>query len=96
MPETLPTLLNQDYAGKYSIVLVDDVSDDGTGEMAARIAKNLDCVDRLRVLPGRPLPDGWTGKVWAMQQGTSTTEAPSAEYILFTDADISYPSGRFA
>ncbi len=91
LPETLPTLLQQDYPGEYRIVLVDDVSQDGTGEMAARIAKSTGCADRLQVLQGTPLPEGWAGKVWAMHQGVSTSEAPPTDYILFTDADISYP-----
>ena len=77
LPETLPTLFHQDYAGEYRIVLVDDLSHDGTAEIAAQIAVNMGCADRLQVVQGRPLPDEWTGKVWAMQQGVSTIGAPA-------------------
>lgn len=91
LQETLPTLLQQDYSGMFHVVLVDDVSDDGTGELAAQISSNIGHADRLTVLPGKPLPPGWTGKVWAMHQGASTTDVPPADFILLTDADISYP-----
>jgi len=38
LPETLPTLLAQDYPGAFSVVLVDDASIDGTGAVAAALA----------------------------------------------------------
>jgi hopene-associated glycosyltransferase HpnB len=37
LPDTLPTLLAQDYAGAFSVVLVDDASTDGTGAVAAAL-----------------------------------------------------------
>ena len=84
LPRTLPTLLAQDYAGQFSVVLVDDESADGTPGVAAR----LDQARRLKVISGSPTPPGWAGKVWAMEQGTRAAGDP--EYLLFTDADISY------
>jgi hopene-associated glycosyltransferase HpnB len=38
LPETLPTLLAQDYPGAFSVVLVDDASTDGTGAVAEALA----------------------------------------------------------
>jgi hopene-associated glycosyltransferase HpnB len=38
LPETLPTLLAQDYPGAFCVVLVDDASTDGTGAVAAALA----------------------------------------------------------
>ena len=35
LPVTLPALLRQDYAGEFHVIVVDDGSDDGTGEVAA-------------------------------------------------------------
>jgi glycosyltransferase involved in cell wall biosynthesis len=48
----------------------------------------------LLVVAGRPLPEGWAGKVWAMAQGAAA--AGDAEYLLFTDADIAYAPGSVA
>jgi hopene-associated glycosyltransferase HpnB len=87
LPHTLPTLLSQDYAGQFSVVLVDDESTDGTPDVAAR----LDQAGRLKVISGSPPPPGWAGKVWAMGQGVQAAGDP--EYLLFTDADISYAPG---
>ena len=87
LPRTLPTLLGQDYAGQFSVVLVDDESADGTPDVAVR----LDRAGRLKVISGSPTPPGWAGKVWAMAQGVQAAGDP--EYLLFTDADISYAPG---
>jgi hopene-associated glycosyltransferase HpnB len=90
LPLTLPTLLGQgeDYPGSFRVVLVDDCSDDGTGEIAARIGG-----DALTVLPGKPRPDGWAGKVWAMAQGLDQALESDPAYLLFTDADIAWGRG---
>src|SRR5436190_37167 len=52
-------------AAQVPIVLVDDASDDGTAD-AARAAASPDV---LRVIEARPLPAGWTGKMWAVSEG---------------------------
>lgn len=80
---SLSSLLAQDYAGDFRIILVDDQSEDGTGEAARALA-----AERLTVLTGAPRPPGWTGKLWAMKQG-SQAAAPSA-FLWFTDADIAH------
>jgi hopene-associated glycosyltransferase HpnB len=90
LPGTLPTLLAQEYPGSFSVVLVDDDSSDGTGSVAAEIGRG----GRLRIVPGRPPPPGWAGKVWAMQQGLRA--AGDASYVLFTDADIAWAPGTVA
>ncbi|MFC7553903.1 glycosyltransferase [Pseudoroseomonas wenyumeiae] len=58
------SLLQQDYPGPFRVVLVDDGSTDGTAAAAGTDP-------RLEVLPGAPLPAGWTGKLWAQQQGVA-------------------------
>ena len=88
--ETLPSLLNQNYAGEFHVILVDDHSDDGTSEVARNIAQTLHQEDRLQILKSAPLPNGWAGKVWAMQNGLHEVP-PDAEYVLLTDADIRHP-----
>lgn len=78
---SLRSLLAQDYQGPLRIVLVDDGSSDGTGDIARAIGD-----PRLTVMTGNPRPSGWSGKLWAVAQGL--TEAEGAEFILLTDADI--------
>ena len=73
-------------------MLVDDGSDDGTAAVLWRAAAALGGAERLEVLRGKPLPAGWTGKLWALQQGvdhaTACGEPP--DYLLLTDADIGH------
>ena len=56
----------------------------------ARTAAEAGAADRLTVLSGRPLPAGWTGKLWAIKQGVEHAEASEPRYLLLTDADIAY------
>ncbi len=86
--ETVRSLLDQDYRGDFSIIVVDDNSSDGTAEAAMSAAKNDDEHDRLRIIDGAPLPAGWVGKMWAVSQGIEA--ASLADYILLTDADIAH------
>lgn len=87
---SLRSLLAQDYPGPLSIILVDDNSTDGTGAIAASLAESLPGGDRLTVISGAPLPQGWSGKLWAVHQGLGHEKARSADYVLLTDADIEH------
>lgn len=91
LPLTLPTLLSQDYPGEWRLVLVDDASEDDTGDVALRLAQQMGAEGRLTVLRGRPVPPGWSGKVWAMAQGVAEAAGLRPDYVLFTDADIAHP-----
>ncbi|MDA8249506.1 MAG: glycosyltransferase [Rhodospirillales bacterium] len=75
------SLLAQDYAGGFHVVLVDDGSADGTADIARGLGGA-----RLAVIAGTPRPAGWAGKLWAVQQGVAA--AGDAEWLLLTDADI--------
>jgi len=88
----LRSVLGQDYPGTLKVVVVDDGSQDGTGAIAREAAVKLDARDRLVVLQGRPLPPGWTGKVWALKQGVdfALAQIRKPKYLLLTDADIVY------
>jgi hopene-associated glycosyltransferase HpnB len=95
LPVTLPTLLGQDYQGEFRVLLVDDGSDDGTGPVAAELGEKSARGGGapLTVLAGRPRPDGWAGKVWAMAQGFAAigdSDGDASRYVLFTDADIAW------
>jgi hopene-associated glycosyltransferase HpnB len=89
---TVASLLRQDYPGEFTVILVDDQSRDATAQVARDAAAALGAGMRLNVLAGRALPSGWTGKLWAQQQGVEAAEAasPPPAYLLFTDADIVY------
>ena len=93
--ETVASLLGQGYAGEFRVIVIDDQSRDGTAQVARDAAAKLGKADRLTVLAGRDLPAGWTGKLWAQQQGVSQADAlaPPPDYLLLTDADIVYGAG---
>jgi len=88
MERTVESLLLQEYPGQLRLVVVDDNSADGTAELAQSAAERLHGSQRLTVVAANELPDGWTGKLWALQQGVELPSANAAEYFWFTDADI--------
>lgn len=73
---------------RINIVLVDDQSTDDTAKLARQHGP-----ENLRVLPGKPLPAGWTGKLWAQEQGRLQV---STEHVLLLDADIRLEPGILA
>jgi len=98
-------LLKQDYPGAFSVVVVDDHSEDGTASVARQVAADNGAGERVRVVNASELPEGWTGKLWALNEavahGTvSQAEMPNGgvfsaaaklpEFYWFTDADVSH------
>jgi hopene-associated glycosyltransferase HpnB len=86
--ESVQSLLRQTCADAIHIFLVDDNSTDGTAEVARRAAGETSRPSALTIIHGQPLPDGWTGKLWAMQQGIDQALRLHPEFLLLTDADI--------
>ncbi len=76
----LRSLLKQDYPN-MEILVLDDNSEDGTGQIIGSIAKKD---PRVRLLAGRPLKKGWLGKNYACHQ---LSKYAKGEYFIFTDAD---------
>ena len=74
------SLLAQDYPD-FEVLVLDDESTDGTGRLVAAIAAGQ---PRLKLLDGRPLEPGWTGKNWACAQLAAEAES---DLLFFTDAD---------
>jgi hopene-associated glycosyltransferase HpnB len=89
------SLLQQDFAGEWIAILVDDGSSDGTAAIARQAVAALPGQWRLNVVTGAPPPAGWTGKLWALKQGIDMAGrvAPETEYFLLSDADIVYAPG---
>lgn len=87
--KTVSSLLSQDYPGAICVVVVDDNSEDGTAEAAGDD-------ERLTVITGKPLEEGWSGKLWAVHQGLAAAREvdPEARYVLLTDADIVHDPGN--
>ncbi|MGD8371710.1 MAG: glycosyltransferase [Syntrophobacterales bacterium] len=75
---TLPALKAQGPG--LNIIVVDDQSTDGTAEMARKAAGN-----EALVVSGEPVEAGWSGKLWALEQGRKHIKTP---LTLLLDADI--------
>jgi hopene-associated glycosyltransferase HpnB len=82
------SLVQQDYPGEFHLIVVDDHSEDQTATLALTAAEKLPAGNRVTILPAAQLQNGWTGKIWAMQQGVGLATTLYPEYLWFTDADI--------
>ncbi len=91
---TLNSLLNQDYPGNLKIILVDDHSRDDTHLVARFTAQQSKNFTKLEVISAADLPRGWTGKLWAINQGINYAKQQTLppDYFLLTDADIEHSS----
>ena len=76
-----------DQGPHHSIMVIDDQSTDSTFEIAAQFNP------RIEVLSSKPLPAGWTGKLWALEQGRNRVNTP---LVLLLDADIELQPGVIA
>ena len=81
--KVISSLLNQDYPGEVRVIVVDDNSDDGT-------VSETGASEHLRVISGKSLEPGWSGKLWAISQGIESIDdvLSGSAYVLLTDADI--------
>ena len=67
----------------FEVIVVDDRSTDGTAQLVERLAAAAPA-NRLRLVRGADLPDGWFGKPWALVQGYREA---TGDLLLFADAD---------
>lgn len=78
----------REQAPEITVLMVDDRSDDGT----ASVAETAGLVN-LQVITGNAMPGGWTGKLWALDQGLVEVKTP---LTLLLDADIELCPGIIA
>lgn len=80
------TLAALEHQGQgLNVIVVDDESDDRT--LSIILQSNLQA---LKVVQSGSLPAGWTGKLWAQEQGLKQVQTP---YTLLLDADIALCPG---
>lgn len=81
----LTSLAKQNYPG-YEVIVLNDNSEDSTGEIIDRVAAKYPVIKKIH---GKPLDakDGWTGKCFACKQ---LADEAKGKYILFTDADTTH------
>lgn len=90
IPALIEALAAQNYPRElWSVLLVDDRSDDGTGEVATRCAREQNLPLTVRRITS--VPERWAPKKWALHQGI---EAATTEVLLLTDADC-LPESRW-
>ncbi len=84
------SLLRQTGQNSVHIFLVDDGSTDSTARVAREAAVAAGRAEELTVIAAGPLPAGWSGKLWAMQQGIDLARKIGPDFFLLTDADIEH------
>src|SRR5260221_598130 len=91
--QTLTSLFNQNYAGQFSVVLVDDHSEDATAQIARQTARERDAESRISIRLAPRLPPGWTGKLWALNEGVgqAASATPTPSTTLPETPDLSPP-----
>jgi hopene-associated glycosyltransferase HpnB len=94
--ETVQSLLAQTCADSIQIYVVDDHSSDGTATIAREAARACGRSQGLTVIVAQPLPPGWTGKLWAVQQGVEQALRLDPAFLLLTDADINHAPDNVA
>lgn len=76
----LESLHSQDYPN-FEIIVLDDQSEDNTASMIKFWQTKF---PKLKLVHGKTLPAGWTGKNWACHQ---LSEVAQGDYSIFADAD---------
>jgi len=84
------SLLHQIGGHSLHVFLVDDASSDSTAQATNEAAQAAGKFEMLTVIQGRPLVPGWSGKLWAVEQGVQQARALNPDFFLLTDADIEH------
>ncbi len=92
--KTLDSILRQSFKQKY-ILIVDDNSTDKTSEKSEIFLKRRG-IKNFKILKGKKLPVGWSGKVWALYQAVDFLKNKKFSHFLFLDSDIKMKENTIA
>jgi len=87
---TLNSIVKQDLKN-IRILIIDDNSTDKTHSIASNILKKKKV--KHQIVKGKKLPNGWSGKVWALKQAVDILKHKQIGYYLFLDSDIILKKG---
>ena len=89
-------LVRQDYPGEFSVIIVDDHSEDATAELARKsAAETLAAVTSaisVQVLSAPKLAPGWTGKLRALNSGVSSADIPVCASVAAPPDSTPFPA----
>lgn len=85
----IDVVLSQSYKN-FELIILDDESEDRTAEIISDKISEYNSNKKIKLISGKPLPNGWLGKNWACHQ---LSKEASGEYLLFIDADVRLSSG---
>lgn len=90
--DCVSSLFAQEYPN-FELLVLDDNSTDGTGDLVRRLIESAGADGKARVLNGAPLEHGWCGKNWACDQ---LAREARGDFLLFVDADTVHEPGMIA
>jgi hopene-associated glycosyltransferase HpnB len=95
---SIRSLLEQDYPGRLDLIVVDDQSSDGTGDIVRALAAEAVRPSRIKLLRTDDRPKGWTGKLWAIETAIDHVRMRGRDVplLLLTDADIAHHPGNLS
>ena len=83
--KTIKSILSQKF-NKF-VLIIDDNSCDNTEKKAKKTFRNAKFT-KYKIIKGKKLPNGWSGKVWALKQGVDLVIKKKFSHLIFIDADI--------
>jgi hypothetical protein len=83
----LRSILSEAEAMNLRIVVLDDGSSDGTGEIVRALMKSSSAIALIEGGDGT-LPHGWLGKPWACERLRTSFAPGEVDVFVFVDADV--------
>ncbi len=83
-------------APPFSLSFGESVGEADAPPLSASVADRVGLSDHLTLISGTPLPPGWSGKLWAVQQGLERALRLNPDFLLLTDADVEHAPDSIA